>query len=93
MDRPAASAVSDQEVWLTGESCSLDDNSRIAFSRIMPDETQESSIAFLKAARAYDRSLGIKIERVMTDNGSCYKARAFAKACRRRGIRHVRTRP
>ena len=71
----------------------IDDNSRIAFSMIMPDEKQESSIAFLKAARAYYRSLGIRIERVMTDNGSCYKARAFAKACRRRGIRHVRTRP
>lgn len=71
----------------------IDDNSRIAFSKIMPDEKQESSIAFLKAARAYYRSLGIRIERVMTDNGSCYKARAFAKACRRRGIKHVRTKP
>jgi transposase InsO family protein len=60
---------------------------------IDPDEKQESAIAFLKAARAYYRSLGIKLERVMTDNGSCYKARNFKKACRRRGIKHVRTRP
>jgi transposase InsO family protein len=71
----------------------IDDNSRIAFSKIMPDEKQGSAIAFLKAARAYYSSLGIKIERVMTDNGSCYKARAFAKACRRHNIKHVRTRP
>ena len=71
----------------------IDDNSRIAFSMIMPDEKQDSAIAFLKAARAYYRSLAIRIERVMTDNGSCYKARNFAKACRRRGIKHVRTRP
>jgi transposase InsO family protein len=71
----------------------IDDNSRIAFSKIMPDEKQESAIAFLKAARAFYRSLGIRIERVMTDNGSCYKARNFAKACRRRGIKHIRTRP
>ena len=71
----------------------IDDNSRIAFSLIMPDEKQQSSIAFLKAARAYYRSLGIRIERVMTDNGSCYKARAFTTACRRRGIKHVRTKP
>jgi transposase InsO family protein len=71
----------------------IDDNSRIAFSKIMPDETQHSAIAFLKQARSYYRSLGIKIERVMTDNGSCYKARAFAKACRRRSIKHIRTRP
>lgn len=71
----------------------IDDNSRIAFSKIMPDEKQGSAIAFLKEARAYYRSLGIRIERVMTDNGSCYKARNFAKACRRRGIKHIRTRP
>jgi transposase InsO family protein len=71
----------------------IDDNSRIAFSKIMPDEKQGSAIAFLKAARAYYRSLGIKIERVMTDDGSCYKARAFAKACRRHSIKQIRTRP
>jgi len=71
----------------------IDDNSRLAFSKIMPDEKQDSAIAFLKAARAYYQSLGIKIERVMTDNGSCYKARNFAKACKRRGIKHVRTKP
>lgn len=71
----------------------IDDNSRIAFSQIMPDEKQESAIAFLKAAGAYYRSLGIKIARVMTDNGSCYKARNFAKACKRHGIKHIRTRP
>ena len=71
----------------------IDDNSRIAFSKIMPDEKQDSAIAFLKQARAYYRSLGIKVERVMTDNGSCYKARNFAKACRRRGIKHIRTKP
>lgn len=52
-----------------------------------------SRIAFLKEARAYYNSLGIKIDRVMTDNGSCYKARNFGKACRRRGIKHVRTKP
>jgi transposase InsO family protein len=71
----------------------IDDNSRIAFSKIMPDERQDSAIAFLKEARAYYRSLGIKIERLMTDNGSCYKAKNFKKACRRRGIKHVRTKP
>ena len=71
----------------------IDDNSRIAFSKIMPDEKQESAIAFLKEARAFYRALGIRIERVMTDNGSCYKARNFKAACRRRGIKHVRTKP
>jgi transposase InsO family protein len=52
-----------------------------------------SRIAFLKAAVAYYASLGIKVERVMTDNGSCYRSRAFARACKKLGLRHIRTRP
>ena len=38
-------------------------------------------------------SLGIAVTRVMTDNGSCYRAKAFAKACRKLGLKHIRTRP
>jgi transposase InsO family protein len=52
-----------------------------------------SAIAFLKTAVAYYESLGIKVERVMTDNGSCYKSHAFARACKRLGLRHIRTKP
>ena len=52
-----------------------------------------SAIVFLKAAVAYYASLGIKVERVMTDNGSCYRSRAFARACKKLGLRHIRTRP
>src|SRR4030088_920015 len=37
--------------------------------------------------------LGISIQRVMTDNGSCYKSRAFGRACKRLGLKHIRTRP
>ncbi len=50
----------------------IDDASRVAFSRVMKDEKKESAVAFLKAAVAYYASLGVKVERVMTDNGSCY---------------------
>ncbi len=71
----------------------IDDASRIAFSQILPDEKQESAIAFLKAAVAYYASLGVAIARVMTDNGSCYRSKAFAKACRDLGLKHLRTRP
>ena len=71
----------------------IDDASRIAFSQILPDERQTSAVAFLKAAVAYYASLGITVTRVMTDNGSCYRSKAFAKACRTLGLRHVRTRP
>lgn len=72
---------------------SIDDHSRVAFSRIKPDEKAESAVAFLKAAVAYYKSLGITVARVMTDNGSCYKAFAFRNACRHLGIKHVRTKP
>jgi transposase InsO family protein len=71
----------------------IDDASRVAFVQVMPDEKQESAIAFLKAAVAYYQSLGVTVTRVMTDNGSCYKAFAFRDACRERGLRHIRTKP
>jgi transposase InsO family protein len=71
----------------------IDDASRIAFSRVMKTERKGCAIAFLKAAIAYYASLGITVERVMTDNGSCYKAFDFRRACKRLGLRHIRTRP
>jgi transposase InsO family protein len=71
----------------------IDDASRIAFSKIMKDEKKASAVAFLKAAVTYYASLGITVERVMTDNGSCYRSRAFARACKRLGLQHIRTKP
>jgi len=71
----------------------IDDASRLAFTQIKPDERKTSACAFLKAAVAYYASLGVTVERVMTDNGSCYRSKAFAKACRRLGIRHIFTKP
>ena len=71
----------------------IDDASRLAFSQILPDEKKESAVAFLKAAVAYYASLGVTVSRVMTDNGSCYRAFDFRDACRDLGLRHIRTRP
>lgn len=71
----------------------IDDHSRIAFAKIMGSERKRSATAFLKAAIAYYESLGIKVERVMTDNGACYKAFAFRRLCKRLGLRHIRTKP
>jgi transposase InsO family protein len=71
----------------------IDDASRIAFSQIMPNEKKESATAFLKAALAYYESLGVTVARVMTDNGSCYKAFDFRDACRDLGLKHIRTKP
>jgi transposase InsO family protein len=72
---------------------SIDDASRVAFSQILPDERKQSAIAFLKAAVAYYACLGISVARVMTDNGSCYRSKAFARTCRELGLKHIRTKP
>jgi transposase InsO family protein len=72
---------------------SIDDASRLAFSHILPDERKESAVAFLKAAVAYYASFGVIVFRVMTDNGSCYRSKAFRDACRDLGLKHIRTRP
>ena len=71
----------------------IDDNSRLSFTQIHPDEKARSAVAQLKAAVVWYKSLGVTVARVMTDNGPCYTSRAFAKACRRLKIKHIRTKP
>ena len=71
----------------------IDDASRVALATIHPDETGQSACRALIAAVRYYQGFGITIRRVMTDNGSCYKSRRFARLCRRLGIRHLRTKP
>ena len=51
----------------------IDDASRIAFVQVMADQRKESAVAFLEAAIAYRIKLGVRVERIMTDNGSCYR--------------------
>ena len=72
---------------------SIDDHSRLAFSQVLESERKECAMAFLKAAVAWYKGLGITIERVMTDNGSCYRSKAFNKLCKAMGIRHIYTKP
>jgi transposase InsO family protein len=71
----------------------VDDYSRLAYAEVLPDEKQETAIGFLERALAFYRRHGITVERVLTDNGSAYVSAAHARACRRLGIRHLRTRP
>ena len=71
----------------------VDDHSRIAFAKVMSSEKRRSATAFLRAAVAYYEGLGVKVERVMTDNGSCYKSFAFRRSCKELGLKHIRTRP
>lgn len=71
----------------------IDDHSRVAFSQIKPSEKKKPAVEHLKAAVAYYRRLGITVERVMTDNGSCYRSKLWEKTCRELGIKHIRTKP
>jgi len=71
----------------------IDDASRIAFAQILPDERKQSALTFLHNALAYFSSLGIKVERLMTDNGSAYRSKLFAAALRELRIRHLFTKP
>jgi len=71
----------------------IDDHSRLAHAAILPNERQTSAIAFLKQAVAYYQRFGVRLQRVMTDNGPCFHALAFGRACRQLAIKHVRTRP
>jgi len=71
----------------------VDDASRTAYTAILPNEKAESAVEFLRLSVAWYASHGITVERVLTDNGSCYKAKMFREACRELGINHKRTRP
>jgi len=71
----------------------IDDASRLAYTEILPSLGKEDATGFLRRALAWYGRLGVKVERVMTDNGSAYRSKLFAKALQDAGARHVRTRP
>lgn len=71
----------------------IDDATRLAYVEVLPDETRWSTTGFLIRALRWFRTRGIRVERVMTDNGSGYIARLFRKVLRMLAIRHIRTRP
>jgi len=68
----------------------IDDHTRIAYAEVLCDEKARSSIAFLRRARDWYARHGIQIQRVLSDNGACYKDR-FTSACAELGIWHLRT--
>jgi len=71
----------------------VDDRTRLAYAEILPDERKESASAFMTRALGFFAERGITVERVLTDNGSCYRSREFARALAEAGVAHRRTRP
>ncbi|MEZ0070669.1 transposase InsO family protein, partial [Streptacidiphilus sp. MAP12-20] len=71
----------------------LDDHTRLAYTEILADERKHTATAFWTRAQAFFADLGITVERVLTDNGSCYKSHAWRDTLHAAGIVHKRTRP
>jgi transposase InsO family protein len=71
----------------------IDDHSRLAYAEVLTDEKAHTAVGFLRRAVAFFARHGIRVERVLTDNGPCYLATIHAAACRQLGLRHRRTRP
>ena len=71
----------------------LDDHARIGFTDMYPDEAKASAMQFLRNTVAYFKSLGVRPKRILTDNGSAFRSKDFAKACASLKLRHSFTRP
>ena len=71
----------------------IDAHSRIAYSEVHSDERSTTNLAFWGRARAFFASYGITIERVITDNGNCYRSKDFAAELLAASIAHTFTRP
>lgn len=71
----------------------VDDRSRLAYAEILPDERKETASAFMTRAIWFYADHGVSVERVLTDNGSCYRSGEFARVLADAGIVHRRTRP
>jgi len=70
----------------------IDDCSRLGFTAVYPDETSDSAISFLSELIRFYNSHGISVQRVLSDNGSCFKRR-WADACNSHNITVKKTRP
>lgn len=71
----------------------IDDHSRVAYAEFCPDETAASAIGVLQRAVEWFADRGVTVERVLSDNGSCYRSHAWRDACQALEITHKRTRP
>jgi transposase InsO family protein len=71
----------------------VDDYSRLAYAEVLPNEQATTAVAFLRRAIAFFARHGIRVQRVLTDNGPAYISVLHAIACRQLRIRHSRTRP
>jgi transposase InsO family protein len=96
--RPGHRVTGDPSVYSDGAGyqflhVAIDDHARLAYCELHPRERASDAVRFLRALLTYYQRLGIRVARVLTDNGSCYRAKRFRRACERLGIKHSFTRP
>jgi transposase InsO family protein len=91
--RTDAAGVRRQTVGWEYVHVAIDDATRLAYVEVLPDEKAITAIGFLHRAVGHYASYGIRVERLITDNGSAYRSAIHAIACRTLGIWHLRTRP
>jgi transposase InsO family protein len=71
----------------------VDDHSRYAYAEALPDEKGATAADFLVRAALAFAQVGIGVERVLTDNGSCYRSHTFAATATMLEVQLKRTRP
>ena len=71
----------------------VDDATRLAYAEELPDERGVTAASFLARALLFFEGHGVHVQRLLSDNGSCYCSEVFAAACAGQGLRHWRTRP
>ena len=71
----------------------VDDCTRLAYSELLTDERKETAARFWERANTYFASVGITVQRILTDNGSCYRSGLWKQTLHQAGITHNRTRP
>jgi transposase-like protein len=98
IERPGHRVTGDRKDSVEGAGwemlfVAIDDHARIGFTDMYPDEKWPQAVQFLRNAVAYYASLGVRVQRVLTDNGSAFRSRQFADCCAELGLRHKFTRP
>ncbi len=71
----------------------VDDATRLAYVEVLPNEKGPTAAGFLRRAVGWFASMDIAVERVMSDNGACYRSTVHATTCRELGLRHLFTQP
>jgi transposase InsO family protein len=71
----------------------IDDHSRTAFTRMLPDQKASTTIGFLRDATAFFAQRNVQIRALLTDNGSAYRSHSFRAVCDQMQLKHRRTRP